>query len=110
MVMELLDGRTVKAMLEEEGPQSFADTMNVIVPVLDALSQVHSKGIVHRDISPDNIFITNEGRVKLLDFGAARYATANVSKSLSVILKPGYAPPEQYRSRGNQGAWSDVYA
>lgn len=118
IVMELLEGRTLKQVLKEEGKMDYEKAANIMIPVLYTLEAVHSNTwddekkscIIHRDISPDNIFITNEGVIKLLDFGAARYASTYHSKSLSVILKPGYAPEEQYRSRGNQGPWSDVYA
>ena len=110
IVMELLDGKTLKAQMAQKGKYTYDETLTVILPILDTLKEVHKGGIIHRDISPDNIFLTNDGKVKLLDFGAARYASAGEGKSLSVILKPGYAPAEQYSSRGHQGPWSDVYA
>ena len=110
IVMEYLEGETVRDRLAREKKIPEEEAVAIMLPVLDALTSVHEKGIIHRDVSPDNIFLTEDGQVKLLDFGAARYASTGHSKSLSVILKPGFAPEEQYRSRGKQGPWSDVYA
>ncbi len=110
IVMQFLEGDTVKGLLGKNGVMPYDSAKLIIMQILETLSEVHKEGIIHRDISPDNIFITVDNEVKLLDFGAARYASGFHSKSLSVILKPGYAPEEQYRSRGNQGPWSDVYA
>lgn len=110
IVMEYLDGETLKAKLDREGKMSVEQALPVVFDVLHALEAVHEEGILHRDISPDNIYITKDGQVKLLDFGAARFATTTHSRSLTVLIKPGFAPEEQYRSRGDQGTWSDVYA
>lgn len=81
----------------------------MLVTVGSALMDVHKFNILHRDISPENIFLTSNGSYKLIDFGAARFFTSRANKSLSVLLKPGFAPPEQYSSKGNQGPWTDVY-
>lgn len=110
-VMEYVAGITLRRYLEQQpsGRVSFNDAIKLLMAVADALMAVHKAGLLHRDIAPDNIYLTDEGRVKLLDFGAARFAAGEHSRSLSVILKPGYAPEEQYRTRGKQGPWTDVF-
>ncbi|MGC1677899.1 MAG: serine/threonine-protein kinase, partial [Candidatus Binataceae bacterium] len=111
LVMEYLEGRTLKEHLAEKGGRlPFNEALAILTPVMDALRELHRHNVLHRDVSPDNIYITNNGQVKLLDFGAARQALQDRSQRLSVILKEGYAPEEQYRSTGNQGPWTDVYA
>jgi serine/threonine protein kinase/uncharacterized RDD family membrane protein YckC len=112
MVMQHLDGMTLKEYLKLQPGEKMPFNMAVkaMTPIMDALREVHRAGFVHRDISPDNIFITRQKQIKLLDFGSARYAIGEHSKSLTSVLKHGYAPVEQYSSKGNQGPWSDVYA
>lgn len=75
-----------------------------------ALHQVHAQMLLHRDVGPDNIMITNDGNIRLIDFGATRMYALNSPKSMSVLVKPGFAPIEQYSRAGNQGPWTDVYA
>jgi beta-lactam-binding protein with PASTA domain len=110
IIMEYLEGETLKERLQKAGKLPLEEAMPIVLTVLMALQKVHKEGIIHRDVAPDNIYLLNDGGVKLCDFGASRYATTKYSKSLSVIIKPGYAPEEQYRSRGDQGPWTDVYA
>lgn len=108
IVMEFLDGITLKNYLKKYGPIPPVTFAEMIDPILLALHEIHNQGLIHRDISPDNIMMLKNGQLKLLDFGAAREVAGD--KSLSVMLKPGYAPEEQYRSKGQQGSWTDVYA
>ncbi len=111
LVMEFLDGVTFEEFLARRGGHiTFETAMRVVLPSMDALAAVHAEGILHRDISPDNIYLTRSGKVKLIDFGAARNALGQKSRNLSIILKEGYAPEEQYRASGIQGPWTDVYA
>ena len=109
--MEYVDGLALdKYMAQQGGRLTVAEANRLLLPLMESLNKVHRKGIVHRDISPDNIIVTKEGSVKLIDFGAARYSTGEKSRSLDVILKHGFAPPEQYMRRGRQGPFTDVYA
>ena len=110
-VMEYLDGCDLKQyMARRGGALPFEEALRLLLPVFDALEIIHKDGLIHRDISPDNIYVCSNLQVKLLDFGAARVALMERSKSLSVILKRGYAPSEQYQTNGRQGPWTDVYA
>ena len=110
IIMEYLDGETLTERLAREKTIPEDEAVDMLMPVMRSLEAVHGEGILHRDIAPDNIFFTKDGEVKLIDFGASRYATTSHSRSLTVIIKPGFSPEEQYRSRGDQGAYTDVYA
>ena len=110
IIMEYLEGETLSARLEREGTIPEDETVSMLMPVMESLKKVHKEGLLHRDIAPDNIFLTSEGKAKLIDFGASRYATTTHSRSLTVIIKPGFSPEEQYRSRGDQGPHTDVYS
>lgn len=111
IVMEYLQGMTLKAYAKSHGGKIDVNLLlRSLEPVMASLAKVHESGLIHRDISPDNIMLLEGGNMKLLDFGAARDYASEEEKSLSVMLKPGYAPEEQYRTKGKQGPWSDVYA
>ncbi len=109
IVMEFVDGMTISQYLESNGPMTFDQCMQYLVPVMNALQKVHESHLIHRDVSPSNIIIMTDGRVKLLDFGAAREVTEDM-QTMSVIVRPDYAPIEQYSSHRKQGPYTDVYA
>lgn len=110
IVMEFLDGVSLKQYVRRKGGKlPMNDVLNIIRPVMESLILVHQTGLIHRDISPDNILITRYNEVKLIDFGAAKQSNLD-GKSLSIVLKQGFAPEEQYRTHGEQGPWTDVYA
>ena len=109
--MEYIQGQTLKQMMEStQRPLRVEEANQYLLPIMESLEWVHSKGVVHRDISPDNIMIRTDGTAKLIDFGAARISTGEKSRSLDIILKHGFAPKEQYTRRGRQGPYTDVYA
>ncbi len=110
LVMEYLDGCTLAQMLKEKKIMPVEEALKMIRPVIRSLQEIHKNNLIHRDITPDNIFITKSGELKVLDFGSARYSALAQNKSISVIVKQGYAPPEQYQLYKDQGSWTDVYS
>lgn len=109
IVMEYIEGETLQSYLSRKGVLSWDKTISLFIPMMNSLDAIHKQNVIHRDISPDNIMISNN-KLKLLDFGAARMYVSDANKSMSVVLKTGYAPEEQYRRHGEQGPWTDVYA
>ena len=116
LVMEYLDGITLSEYLKKEtavSPQGRIapeEAISMLTPVMLSLQRVHDSGMIHRDIAPDNIMLLKDGGVRLIDFGAARHAVHDCGKSMTVIIKDGYSPEEQYNSHGVQGPAADVYA
>ena len=107
LVMDYVEGEDLSQLLAREGRLSQGQTLHILEPVSSALEAMHGRGVVHRDVSPDNIRVTPEGRGTLLDFGSVLSAS-HVGHTITV--KPGYAPPEQYGEASAQGPWTDVYA
>lgn len=110
IVMEYLDGQTMYARLKMHGKLRFDETIETLMPAMSALDRMHSVGIIHRDISPVNIMICSDGKVKLIDFGTAAAQNTVSEAERLVMLKRGFAPIEQYGSGEGQGPWTDVYA
>ena len=111
IVMEYEEGEPLDKLLDRRGKLTEAQLKRVLLPIADGLRQVHARGVWHRDVKPANIFVrrSDESPV-LLDFGAARNALGARSASMTAIVSPPYAPPEQYDSRGELGAYTDIYA
>lgn len=113
MVMEYYQGEALDDYLKRinfKGQMPELEILAIAKPILAGLEQVHAQGLLHRDIKPGNIYLRQNSEAMLIDFGAARYALGSQSKSISAIISLGYAPPEQYSSRGKQGPFSDLYA
>lgn len=110
LVMEYIDGITLKQYVKENGTLSFKELLPLMKPIIQALNEVHRRGLLHRDISPENLMVGIDNQLHLIDFGAASIENRREEKNMTVILKSGYAPPEQYLSDGKQGAWTDIYA
>lgn len=111
MVMDYERGEPLRDWVKLNGPVDEAQLLKMFIPLLEGLDVVHRARVLHRDIKPANIYVREEdGSLVLLDFGAARYARSDDSRSLTSIVTPGFAPLEQYHTHGAQGPWSDLYA
>ncbi|MEE1036677.1 MAG: BspA family leucine-rich repeat surface protein [Oscillospiraceae bacterium] len=116
IIMEYVPGMDLKRYVAMQGGKlSVEETFTILRPIIQAVSTVHNAGMIHRDISPDNVRMISRSRAKLLDFGAVREmegfdADKELSRSTEAILKHGFAPMEQYQKRGSLGPWTDVYA
>ena len=110
IVMEYLSGENLRKALTKKGTMSFNESYDLLLPVMDSLEKIHAEGLIHRDVSPDNIQMGLDGRVKLMDFGAARAIPRDGERTMSMLLKPGYSPEEQYIGSEKQGPWTDVYS
>lgn len=109
IVMEYLDGMSLHRFIHGRGGRlHINETLNIMRPVLETLLRLHQHGVIHKDISPENIQIVNNRKIKLIDFGAASIYTQNVSKPF-FVLKKGYSPIELYSQSGSQGPWTDIY-
>ena len=113
LVMEYVQGISLRSWLEQNGEvPSFDEALEMLRLVVLALANIHKKGLLHRDITPDNLMVGANGTVKLLDFGSARSYLREKDSEMTqtVLLKSGYAPPEQYDGKSVQGPWTDIYA
>ena len=110
IVMEYIDGPTLEQYVQTNGVLSAQEILELLFPLLRSLKKIHDKGLIHRDISPDNIILGLDNQLHLIDFGAAKMKSFDRKQQHTIILKKNYAPPEQYQISGNIGTWSDVYA
>lgn len=110
IIMEYIDGVLLKDYLEKQGRLDVSAAMSVITPIVNAVKKIHAKGIIHRDISPDNIFISGEDSVKIFDFGAAQLSDSPAGQAAEKVIKAGYSAPEQYRDNSKQGFYTDIYS
>ena len=110
IVMNFIEGETLKSRLTKTGPLGWADAQKIFLPAIEAMEKVHQAGLIHRDLSPDNLMLTPEGTVKILDLGASKDLNVNSGASSMQVAKSGFSPLEQYIQRGSSGTWTDVYA
>lgn len=109
IVMDYVDGKTLMSVLREQGPMTWDQAKEIFLPAISAMEEVHQAGMVHRDISPDNLMLTKKG-VRILDLGAAKDLGINNGASSALVVKGGFSPLEQYAHQGGSGPWTDVYA
>lgn len=109
IIMEYINAPLLKNRLKK-GRLPVEEACGYMLALLEALGKVHAQGIIHKDISPDNIFLTGPASVKLFDFGAAKFQGTQTERTVSVVVKSGYTPPEQYSAENTQGVYMDIYA
>lgn len=110
IIMEYIEGMSLKEYIKREGHLSGEQTLSLLKPVLLDMDKIHKMGIIHRDISPDNLILNEEGKLIVIDFGSARMKNMDWTKTITVMFKRGFSPEEQYHSKGKQGAYTDIYA
>ena len=110
MVMPFVEGITLQQMVEKNGPMEYDMAVNYMVQICEALTYIHSKSILHRDVTPDNVIVTPEQKIVLIDFGSARRFIDNKTQRQTTIVKPGYAPLEQHSATSRKGAYTDLYS
>ena len=110
IVMDFVEGRTLKKQLEAKGPMAWSQLKPILLPAAQAMEQVHRAGLIHRDLSPDNLMLTPDGDVRILDLGAAKDLKKGSGVSSMQVAKGGFSPPEQYFQQGSSGPYTDVYA
>lgn len=110
IVMSFIEGETLQKKVEKGGKLPYDVAVNYIAQLSEAIAYVHSKHILHRDIKPDNVMITPDNRVVLIDFGSARQFVNDEVQRQTAILTQGYAPPEQYVATSRKGNYTDIYA
>ncbi len=109
IIMDYIEGKTLLSVLKEKGPMPWEQAKDIFLPAISAMERVHQAGLVHRDLSPDNLMLTDKG-VRILDLGAAKDLSSSNGASSTQVAKGGFSPLEQYTQRGGSGPWSDVYA
>jgi serine/threonine protein kinase len=110
MVMEYLNGQTLKEKVQAKGPLGSELSQKIIASILDGVEQIHKAEMLHRDIKPDNLIISNDGRVVLIDFGSARAYSDEKTVAQTAMVSPGYAPLEQYNPTARKGTFTDIYS
>ena len=110
MVMEFVKGKTLQKLVDTRGPLPEKEVVSYIIQAADALDAVHEAKLLHRDIKPDNLMVTQDDRIVLVDFGTARAFASGKAKHMTAMLTPGYAPPEQYLQDARFGPFTDLYA
>jgi len=110
LVMEYCEGGCLSDRFSPEKPMQEVQVQEFLGPIMNGLQLVHEAGVLHRDIKPDNIMFRSDGTPVLIDFGAARQAIGAKSRSITTIVTAGYAPIEQYSTKGKIGPWTDIYA